>query len=298
MRVPLRAPRLLGDRGYSPLTTNPASSCIWRFAKIAIVGTVVISLVVLFHSFAVAQRYILGRPPDRGPIPSIVHYVHIKQDPNTVLNFHFAHFLTLYASFVYINPARIYIHTDYNETEMAAAAQNGGKWTKRVLTTFPDLVKFNLVVPPQFAGPLETQRIDAIQHKSDFIRWDEIAKYGGIYLDWDVVPLRPLTPLLNAGFTFVGGRQYGGKDEDGQLNGTINNGAFMTKANNAMARIIVREQTAGFTGKWASNLQLMTSVAERLVSIPGQALLCDRHAFAPTHWFAESKDALFLPNEG
>lgn len=117
-------------------------------------------------------------------------------------------------------------------------------------------------------------------------------------MDWDVVPLRSLTPLQNAGFGFIAGRQYGGKDEGGKINGTINNGVFMTKPNSAVARIMLREQTAGFNGAWEYNLQFLTSVAERLVSIPGEVLICDRHAFAPTHWFQDSTDPLFLPNEG
>jgi hypothetical protein len=266
--------------------------------KVTTAVGLVVAIGLFLHVFFVAEQHALDQSADNGPIPSIVHYVYIRQDQNSILNFHFAHFLTLYASVMYIKPRRVYIHTDYNDTQIATAAQNGSKWTRKVLNTFPELVQFNRVVAPQFAGPMETQRIDAIQHKSDFIRWDEIAKKGGIYLDWDVVPLRPLTPLLNAGFAFVGGRQYGGKDEDGKINGTINNGSFMTKANSTIARIIVREQAARFNGEWASNLQLMTSIAERLVSIPGQVLICDRHAFAPTHWFSESKDALFLHNEG
>ncbi|KAF2867788.1 hypothetical protein BDV95DRAFT_581809 [Massariosphaeria phaeospora] len=284
--------------GYVPLTAVPASYRVQTHVKITIAVIVLISVAALLHPLGAAQQYVFNSSADNGPIPSIVHYVYIKKDDDSVLNFHFAHFLTLFASVMYINPSRIYIHTDYSDTDIASAVQNGNTWTRKVLTTFPEIVVFNPVVAPQFAGPNEGRKIDAIQHKSDFIRWDEIAKTGGIYLDWDVVVLQPLTPLLNAGFAFVAGRQYGGAAEDGRINGTINNGAFMTKPNSAMARIMLREQTAGFNGAWEYNLQFLTSVAERLVHIPNQALICDRHAFAPTHWFAESKDALFLANDG
>ncbi|KAJ4345005.1 hypothetical protein N0V95_005996, partial [Ascochyta clinopodiicola] len=204
------------------------------------------------------------------PIPSIVHYVYIKKDADSVMKFPFASFLTIFASVMYIKPTQIYIHTDFNETEIRNASARGDRWTRAVINTFPDILRWNEVYVPNFAGPNENQRISAIQHKSDFIRWDTIVKIGGIYLDWDVVPLRPLTPLLNAGFAFVGGRQYGGALEDGSVNGTINNGAFMTKPNSTMARLIVREQHASFNGAWASNLRSMTTIAEHLVTIPNQ----------------------------
>jgi hypothetical protein len=185
---------------------------------------------------------------------------------------------------MYIKPTQIYIHTDYNETEIRTASVRGDRWTRAVINTFPDLLHWNQVHVPSFAGPNEDQRIDAIQHKSDFIRWEAIEKVGGIYLDWDVFPLRPLAALLNSGFAFIGGRQYGGAAEGGSINGTINNGAFLTKPNSTMARIVVREQHAGFNGKWESNLQSMTVIAEHLVAIPNEVLILDRNSFAPTHW--------------
>ncbi|KNG45404.1 glycoside hydrolase family 31 protein [Stemphylium lycopersici] len=199
---------------------------------------------------------------------------------------------------MYIEPTQIYMHTDFNESEIRDAGEQGDRWTKAVINTFANIITWNYVDVPNFAGQNQDQKISAIQHKSDFIRWEAIAKTGGIYMDWDVVPLRPLTPLLNAGFAFIGGRHYGGADERGGINGTINNGVFLTKPNSAMARIVVREQHAGFDGKWEANLQSMTKIAERLVPIPNEVLILDRTAFAPTHWFKESTDPLFKPNEG
>ncbi|KAF2733915.1 hypothetical protein EJ04DRAFT_438134 [Polyplosphaeria fusca] len=281
-----------------PLGTERIRSSprIGLYIRIAIAVVILLTVVVVLHPLAAAQE--VYAKYQSSPIPSIVHYVYIKRDANSVIDFPFAYFLTLYASAMYLKPEKIYIHTDYNETEIANANKTGSIWTKKVMSTFPDLIEWNQVFVPQWAGANENMKIDAIQHKSDFIRWNEIAKTGGIYMDFDVVPLKSLDPLLNAGFDFVGGRQYGGKDEGGQINGTINNGAFLTKANSAMARIIVREQTMGFDGRWESNLQFMTQVAERLVSIPNQVLILDRQAFAPTHWFEDSKSALFNPNEG
>jgi hypothetical protein len=65
-----------------------------------------------------------------------------------------------------------------------------------------------------------------------------------------------------------------------------------------MAKIVKREQHAGFDGACEATLKSMTKTAEYLVSVPNQVLILDRHAFAPTHWFAESTDLLFNPPEG
>ncbi|KAJ4329689.1 hypothetical protein N0V87_010651 [Didymella glomerata] len=274
--------------------------------SIATAACLAVTLIMLARAFrpaeTVGQHRVLKAADrfDDGPIPSIVHYVCIKEDASSVLRFPFASFLAVFAAVVYLKPARIYIHTDFNDTEIKDAGAQGDRWTKVLVAHpfFADLV-WNQVEVPTFAGQNDDERISAVQHKSDFVRWDAIASIGGIYLDWDVVPLRPLTPLLNAGFAFVGGRQYGGAAEDGSVNGTINNGAFMTKPNSAMARIVVREQHMQFTNaKWASNLRSVTRIAEHLVAIPKEALILDRTAFAPTHWFKDSADLLFVPNAG
>lgn len=231
-------------------------------------------------------------------IPSIVHFVTIKKDDSSFLEFPFASFLTLFSSVMYIKPTQIYIHTDYSETEIRNASVHGDRWTRAVINTFPDILRWNEVYVPNFAGPNEKQRISAVQHKSDFIRWDTIAKIGGIYLDWDVVPLRPLTPLLHSGFAFVCGRQYGGAAEDDLVNGTINNGAFLAKPDSTMARIIMREQHGGSDGAWASSQHSMTIIAEHLVAIPNEVLILDRNSFAPTHWSQDSTDLLFKSQPG
>ena len=252
-----------------------------------------------FHPSKTGLKYGNYDPTTRDdPIPKIVHFVYIRSDPGSQLKFSFSAFLSIFASILYINPSKVYIHSDYNSQDIQDAARNGNHWTRKLLSTWPGLITWNLVRVPNYAGPNDHQRIDAIQHKSDFIRWDVVGEFGGVYLDFDVITLKSLDPLLNAGYGFVGGRQYGGKDEDGRINGTINNGVFLTKPRSAMATIMKREQHAGFTGEWASNLQTMTRTAEYLVNVPNQVLILDRTAFAPTHWFPESKNALFEPNQG
>lgn len=289
---------------YMPLGPLPPLARSRVGIKIAIALCILVTLTIVMNPLGAIEEGrgfgIRKSPPLSAddPIPSIVHFVTIKKDDTSILEFPFASFLTLFASVMYIKPTQIYIHTDYNEAEIRNASVRGDRWTRAVINTFPDILRWNEVYVPNFAGPNENQRISAIQHKSDFIRWDTIAKVGGVYLDWDVVPVRQLTPLLNAGFAFVGGRQYGGAAEDGSVNGTINNGAFLTKPNSTMARIVVREQHASFNGAWASNLHSVTAIAEHLVTIPNEVLILDRNSFAPTHWFPDSTDLLFKPQLG
>ncbi|EUC41638.1 hypothetical protein COCMIDRAFT_40217 [Bipolaris oryzae ATCC 44560] len=274
---------------YMPFNNAPTNRSRTRIALIT--GAYIIaalSVSALFvHPVEKARQYGTFQPTDtssHGSIPSIVHYVQIKKDEKSVLKFPFSSFLNICAAVLYIKPERIYIHTDFTPSEISEAGEKGDRWTKSVINTFADLVIWN-------------QHINAIQHKSDFLRWEAVEKTGGIYMDWDVFPLRPLTPLLTTGFAFIGGRHYGGAGEHSGINGTINNGVFMTKPNSTMARIVVREQHAGFNGEWAANLQSMTNVAERLVPIPYEVLILDRTAFAPTHWFRDSTDPLFQPND-
>lgn len=280
-------------KGYAPLNPIPLFlySRLWIFVKIGVLVLILLSLAYFLHPSAkdATTQYLAIY----GHIPSIVHYIYIKRDSDSTINMHFAHFLSLYASVMYIKPSKIYLYTDYNQTEIQSAIETGNMWTRKVFTTFPNLLQINHVRVPQFAGSDVMRPIEAIQHKSDVLRWEEVSRIGGIYIDWDVVPLKSLTPLQNAGFAFVAGRQYGGAEEGGAINGTINNGAFLTKPNSALTRLMVRGQMAAFNGAWAFNLQLLTQIAERLVSIPNEVLILDRNAFAPTHWFQDSKDTLF-----
>lgn len=267
------------------------------YARTACALVLAACIIVLLQPLSAAQRYNQKHNliPYYNSIPNIVHYVHLKQNDTSKIDFHFAHFLSLYAAEMHIKPSKVYIHSDYNATEIAEAQTSGSKWTRKVLNTFPHLIEWNPVRAPSFAGTNEASRIANIQHKSDFLRWDTIAPIGGIYMDWDVVTLRPLKPLMTAGFAFIAGRQMHNdpSDNDGSK-GEMNNGIFMTRPNSLMARIMSREQTANFGGDWSDNLKFMTRVAERLVAVPGEVLICDRNAFNPTTWTDQSKDQLFL----
>lgn len=230
-----------------------------------------------------------GGSPDS--IPRIVHLVHLKPNEAVPLHFSFQFFLCVYSALLYIEPTTLFIHTNFNATEIAVAAQYGSVWTRKVLTAFPDLVTLNTVEAPTFTFPggLPLARIE---HKSDFVRMEQVALHGGIYLDADVLTLRSPAPLLQAGFRAVVGRQG---------DGNINNGCFLATRDAALVALMRRDMPLVFSGEWQQHsIALITPLAERLVYVPHEVLILDTKAFAPTGWWDESAFALFAeaPGEG
>lgn len=221
-------------------------------------------------------------------IPRIVHLVQLKHSEDAQLKFSFQYFLCVYSAFLHVKPTTIFIHTDFNETEIEDAAQNGSPWTQKVLTAFPSVVKLNPVTAPTSAAnglPLER-----IEHKSDFVRMAQVAEHGGIYVDSDVLTLRSPEPLLRAGFRAVVGRQ-------GDYN--INNGCFLATRDSALVALMNRDMPVVFSGEWQQHsIGLITPIAERLAFVPGEVLIMDVKAFAPTGWWDESAFSLYSEAEG
>ena len=217
------------------------------------------------------------------PIPNIVHYVILKKDEQSLLHLKFEHFLSIYASLIYFKPTTIFLHTDHNASTIKNAAASGDKWTRKILN-LPG-VKTNQVVSPIDAnGTL----IAKVEHKSDFVRINELYRTGGIYLDLDVLPLRDIKLLRNAGYRSVVGRQ---------LHGGINNGVIMAQKGSALVYLMQREGPLVFNGGWETHsIKLITPIAERLVKIPGEVLIMDEKAFSPTSWREDSTDYLFAPH--
>jgi hypothetical protein len=218
-------------------------------------------------------------------IPNIVHYVMLKKDDHSTLQFRFDHFLSIYASFIYLSPTVILLHTDHNASAIADAVVNGDRWTRLVLTL--PTVKTNEVVSPQ--NTEGTNRpIRKIEHKSDFVRIDQLHRTGGLYMDLDVIPLRDLKPLRQAGFKAVVGRQ---------LHGGINNGVILAQKGAALTALMQREGPLVFNGGWETHsIKLITPIAQRLARYPGEVLIMDEPAFSPTSWIDSSNDHLFGPH--
>ncbi|KAK7923454.1 hypothetical protein PG985_007525 [Apiospora marii] len=222
-------------------------------------------------------------------IPPIVHFVHLKQDPDSALHFSFEAFLALYAAAHHVQPTAIYIHHDFSDADIAHAAQHGSSWTRKTLggAAFPSLLRLNRVTAPTEANGHPILRVE---HKSDFVRLEQLQEHGGVYLDWDVVTLRPLAPLRAAGFRAVVGRQF---------DAFINNGILLAVPQSAVVRVLAREARRVFDGGWITHsVNLLTRVAGRLAACPGEVLIMDDRAFSPFSWEQDSVDRLLGRHAG
>lgn len=220
-------------------------------------------------------------------IPPVVHFVQLKEDESSELHFPFESFLALYSAYVFVQPSVIYIHTDFSAQEVADAARHGSSWTRKVLTAFPDTVRLNKVTAPTKAGDLDIKRIE---HKSDFVRLDQLTLHGGIYLDWDVLTLRSVDPLLDSGFKAVVGRQS---------DATIMNGIILAARDSAVTHIMKRQSPTAFNGNWvAHSIDLITTVSQAVASVPREVLIMDPGAFAPFTWTQDSVNSALERHEG
>ena len=243
----------------------------------------VASLTYLFTSTTLVKQPDLSRYLHSPPIPNIVHYTQLLREPSSEIKFEFKHFIAAYGASLRLKPEIIYIHTDAPEDTIARAYDpNSNIWTRLVLG-LPN-VHINKVQAPKRAS-ISGTAIDKVEHRSDFVRMDAVQKYGGLYLDWDVHVLRDLKPLRESGFANIVGREKGGG---------INNGCWMSQKGTLMMEVWSKAANVAFDGKWTTHsVEMLTKVAERLVSKPKEVLIMDMKAFSPSSWKGYDVDKLF-----
>lgn len=253
---------------------------------IGITLTAIILVLLYLSSWSSSITENLSRVSRRpAPIPNIVHFTMLQKDEHSKFHFSFEAFLSMYSALRLLKTSEIYIHTDFNDTMITKAKLQGSTWTRKMLNDFPE-VKLNKVSVPTHLNGL---RIWAIEAKSDLTRWEQVNAKGGRYLDWDVITLRNDNMLREAGFKSVVGRQPHGK---------INSGCFMSQKGSALTYLMRRDQYKVFDNGWETHsVDLITSVAERLVRSPNEVLILDALAFAPTSWDEWSVKQLFEPHE-
>jgi hypothetical protein len=255
--------------------------------RIAVLVTSCIAASLIISQLSLIQSYAdqLPRVSTHPAIPNIVHYTQLQKNEHSTLHFSFESFLSLYAALRILKPSKIYIHTNFNESMLTEAAQNGSKWTRMVLTSFKEVVINQVQVPEEVNG-LTVENIEA---KSDFVRWEEVYDKGGIYLDWDVHTLRDVKILRKSGFNNVVGQQP---------EGPVNTGCFMSARKSALATLMKREQYVVFDNSWeAHSVNLLTDISRRLVRSPGEVLIMESPAFAPFNWRADDMDNLMAPHK-
>lgn len=117
-------------------------------------------------------------------IPRIVHFIKTDGRPD---NFNLLHYLSVKTAHYWIQPDEILFH---------ASTEPSGPWWERARP----LVTLRRADPPY---EVNGKQIRLAAHQSDFLRLDYLIKYGGIYLDWDVLTTRPFDDdLMNSTCVF------------------------------------------------------------------------------------------------
>lgn len=220
--------------------------------------------------------------PD-APIPNIVHYVWLL-DGREHLNFELKIFISVYSASLYFKPDTIYIHTDASPEQWEYAKTRGDqatRWTLAIAT-----VKHNQVVAPTHT--LACTQILKVQHKSDFVRTEQLHKYGGIYMDTDVIPLRDVKLLRKSGFKNIMGIEERGR---------VNNGFVMAQPGSILQSIFKSEQHERFDNRWTTHsVNLLSELSYRLQPVPMEVLVLGIKIFSPSSWKKEDIRSLFNPH--
>ena len=161
-----------------------------------------------------ARRLIYGssdilkpKPFLPGTIPKVVHYVWFGRQEMT-----FIMYLSMLSTLFIANPEMVYIHGD------------GGLYG----TYFEKISQDPRVILIKHQQPyyIYGHHIVHMQHLSDILRADILLKYGGIYVDWDVVWLRDPEEIINIGYDAVANFDH---MPQANFPNTINLGVFMAK---------------------------------------------------------------------
>ena len=112
-------------------------------------------------------------------IPRIIHFIYVGGRA-----FSFIHFLAVYTAWKVNRPDVLYFHHTEEPT---------GYWWEKARP----LLTLNLVAP---VHEIHGNPITYPAHMADVIRLEMLQRFGGIYLDLDIVSLRPFDPLLQHEF--------------------------------------------------------------------------------------------------
>jgi len=144
---------------------------------------------------------------DDTPFPQLVHFIFGLSDDPLQRHFSYAHYLAVRAAHVHLQPATLLLHHAHLPT---------GEWWDAAV----GMLTLRRVALPRsvFGRPLAHAA-----HRADVLRLQLLIRHGGIYLDLDVIALRPfapLLPLLQHEASFLLGRE--GHPDHGGFHGLCN----------------------------------------------------------------------------
>ncbi|KAH3753969.1 uncharacterized protein LOC127848540 isoform X2 [Dreissena polymorpha] len=142
-----------------------------------------------------------------GTIPKIVHYVWFG-----VREMDFMMYLSILSALYIVNPDKVFIHGEGGLT---------GKY-------FTKIRHDKRVVLIKRERPFEVygHKLLYTQHRSDIVRAEVLLKYGGIYMDWDVLWLKSPDELIQTGYDTIANFDHMQKEKFPE---TINLGVLMAK---------------------------------------------------------------------
>ncbi|KAI8817153.1 uncharacterized protein EV422DRAFT_542604 [Fimicolochytrium jonesii] len=120
-----------------------------------------------------------GRPPPVQRIPKYVHFVRVMDRDDY---FGMMHYLAIRAAVVNIKPEKVFYHH---------RGLPSGEWWDRARGMITDLT------PTADVKEIFGNKVEQGAHKADVIRLRALQKWGGIYLDMDVIVTRSFDPLLH-----------------------------------------------------------------------------------------------------
>jgi hypothetical protein len=110
-------------------------------------------------------------------IPNIFHFIYLGFTP-----FSYIHYLSILTCKYINNPDTINLYTHYT-------IKNNTEWWYKIQ-------KIVNIVYVEIPNDIFGNKIEKYQHMSDIIRLEKLIEYGGIYLDLDVICVRPLYILF------------------------------------------------------------------------------------------------------
>ncbi len=165
-------------------------------------------------------------------IPNIFHFINIGPR-----EFNLLHYLSIMSAYKQNNPSKIYIYCDTYQ-------KNNIYW--ELLKNIVTIVKIN---PPSFHKGIP---LESYHYKADIIRMEKLLEKGGIYMDLDVLSLKPLTCFLDN--NIVLGAEMASDSETTDINEftSITNAVILTESNNKFIKDWFSQIADNLTGKpWA-----------------------------------------------
>lgn len=172
---------------------------------------------------------------DNLTIPNVVHYVIFGHKPMQLFTY-----LSLLGTWKHIKPCFIVIHGDVLS----------GKFYEKFLTYRPRMIYVKKTPKVYIFGT----KISYIQHKADVARMEIILQYGGIYLDYDQIPLRSFDPLRNHSLCM-------GQETGGQLG----NGVIVAQPSAKFVKIWMETYHTYNPNQWAYHSTIMPYKLSRLL---------------------------------